>query len=881
MINRLFIKRWDYPKHHIRYKTCYMVLKSILHRFGHLLPLILFGVAIFIVNHEIKIHNIYDISGAIHSVPLFVLGSAAILTILNYVALAGYDVLALKYTGHKIPLIKVMLASLVGYAISNNTGHAWATGGSVRYRFYNAWKIPGWDIMKISLFLALTYVIGVLTMGLAGTVLMPDGLRNSIENPEFVKWLGFACGGILAAYWLAVLFWRKPLTIKGISLNLPTARVTLAQTVVSCIDLLLASLVLWVLLAGRVDIQFETFILMFVIAQVAGLFSQVPGGIGVFEGAFLWLAEPVLEGAHLQIVSALILYRIIYYFIPLGIAGITLLIYEAILQRKQLATVGQYTSKALAGIVPHIFSVLLLIAGAVLLVSGATPSVPENMEWLKDMFPLPVIEASHMIGSLIGVLLLFLARGIRLRIDAAWYGSILLLASGVLVSLLKDLDWQDASVLIVMLVLMLPTKSYFRRHSSLLTMSFTPGWIILTGAMLAGAAWIGFFSFRYVEYANDLWWQFSYKGDAPRFLRAVVIIVTTVTVYALWRLTSIRKSPALHQSNKAELDSAQILAEKGTNVHGFLSVLGDKNILWSDTKQSFIMFAAEPKYWIAMGDPVGSKDEFEALLWRFRENADKAGAKIVFYQVSQHHLPLYMDIGLVMLKMGEEALIPLSDFTLEGKKRQDLRGGRNKLTKLDYSFAVLKGNEVVANMARLKEISDLWSSKKNAREKGFSLGFFDEDYIARTSVAVIHNPEGQIMAFANLWQLDSKEEMSIDLMRYDPQSPSGIMDYLFAELMLWGREQGFQWFSLGMAPLAGLKHHPLAPLWHKIGTAVYELGEEFYNFEGLYEYKAKFEPQWRPRYLAAPTGLSAPLIIMTVSRLIARGTKMLKKQDST
>ena len=190
--------------------------KAILSHILHLLPLALFGVAIFIVHHEIKAHNITDIRGTLSSVPIAVMASALVLTLLNYIVLAGYDVLALCYTGHKVPLIKVMLTSLIGYAISNNTGHAWATGGSVRYRFYSAWNVPGWDIVKISLFLGLTYVIGVFTMGLAGTILMPDDIRATISHPELVTWLGWACGGILGVYWLAIFFWKKQVSIKGV-----------------------------------------------------------------------------------------------------------------------------------------------------------------------------------------------------------------------------------------------------------------------------------------------------------------------------------------------------------------------------------------------------------------------------------------------------------------------------------------------------------------------------------------------------------------------------------------------------------------------------------------------------------------------------------------
>ena len=210
---------------------------------------------------------------------------------------------------------------------------------------------------------------------------------------------------------------------------------------------------------------------------------------------------------------------------------------------------------------------------------------------------------------------------------------------------------------------------------------------------------------------------------------------------------------------------------------------------------------------------------------------------------------------------------------MEGKQRADMRTARNKFSRLNYRFEVLEHGTVTNVLPRLREISDLWLAKKNATEKRFSLGFFDESYVCRTRVAVARNEEGKIMAFANIWETDRKNGLSIDMMRYDPESPGGIMDFLFAELMLWAKEDGFSWFTMGVAPLSGLERHPLAPMWHKIGTTIFDLGEEFYNFEGLYEYKAKFGPEWQPRYLATPAGLSAPLVMVAVTRLIAGGWK--------
>jgi phosphatidylglycerol lysyltransferase len=122
--------------------------------------------------------------------------------------------------------------------------------------------------------------------------------------------------------------------------------------------------------------------------------------------------------------------------------------------------------------------------------------------------------------------------------------------------------------------------------------------------------------------------------------------------------------------------------------------------------------------------------------------------------------------------------------------------------------------------------------------------------------------------------------MSIDLMRYHRDAPRGIMESLLVRLMAWGRQQGYQWFALGMAPLSGVEASPLAPLWNRLGAFLYEHGEAVYNFQGLRAYKEKFNPVWEPHYLAYPGGLRLPRIMADVSALIAGGYRRIFQKQA-
>jgi phosphatidylglycerol lysyltransferase len=176
------------------------------------------------------------------------------------------------------------------------------------------------------------------------------------------------------------------------------------------------------------------------------------------------------------------------------------------------------------------------------------------------------------------------------------------------------------------------------------------------------------------------------------------------------------------------------------------------------------------------------------------------------------------------------------------------------------------------HLGELKLVSDGWLQKQKANEKGFSLGFFSEAYLTQMPCAVVRQ-DGRIVAFANLLEGADKQELSVDLMRHVGENLHGVMDFLFAELMLWGAAQGYRRFNLGMAPLSGLESHPLAPLWHRAASMIFRHGEAFYNFEGLRQYKEKFHPDWRPRYLASPGGFSLPSVLLDVAALVSGGLK--------
>jgi len=660
---------------------------------------------------------------------------------------------------------------------------------------------------------------------------------------------------------------RQPLRLWRWRVSWPSTSTAARQILTGAVDWGLAAWVLYLLMPNAVDTGFGHFMAIFVLAQIAGLVSHVPGGLGVFEAVMLaGFGATGNEGLEAPILGALAAYRLIYYFLPLCAATVVVLAREARGVAGKVPLAPWFT-----GLLPPFFAGLTLVSGAVLLFSGATSALPGRMEILRHVLPLPVLEFSHFFASMVGMLLLILARGLQRRLDAAYVLTLVLLLLGAVLSLLKGIDYEEATLLSLLALGLAPAHRLFYRRASLFSATFSVGWIIAILAVLGCAGWLVSFSYKHVEYSTNLWWEFSfYHGGAPRALRALVGATAVGMLFALANLIRPAR-PQLRLPGEEELARALPLIKHYSSAQAHLALMSDKTLLFDSESKAFIMYDVEGRSWVAMGDPVGEdEDARRELVWTFREQCERAGGWPLFYQVRPQDLDLYLEVGMNLLKIGEEARVKLDGFNLDGKSKKVLRNTINKLTRDGMRLEIVAADRVPALIPQLKTISDAWMRDKGVREKGFSLGTFDPAYLARTPMALVWKGE-ELVAFANLFLTDSKEEASVDLMRHLPDGTSGVMDFMFIELMQWARGEGYVWFNLGMAPFSGLQNRRTAPLWSRLGALVFGRGERFYNFRGLHKYKDKFDPEWEPRYLAVPAGIALPLVLANIASLISGG----------
>ncbi|MDP9082605.1 MAG: bifunctional lysylphosphatidylglycerol flippase/synthetase MprF [Pseudomonadota bacterium] len=838
-----------------------------------LLGIALFGVALFVLHHLLGQYHWRDILAHVETIPTTKIWRAVFFTVAGYGFLTLYDALAVHFAGARVPYPRIALISFMGYAVGHNVGLNTLSGGAIRYRAYSALGLGAKQIATIIAFGSLTFFLGAgVLLGLS--LLLQAGLSGSLMHvhASLAALAGLALLAAVGSYLYLVCTRHKPIKLGRIEIPVPRARIAFAQIAVACADLLCAAAVLYVLLPHQVAISFAAFAGVYLIAVAAGALSNVPGGIGVFETVLLLQLQGLPQD---RLLGALVAYRAIYYFAPFGVALILLGVHELWVHRGPAVRLVRLGRAFLTAVTPQVIAIGVFIAGAVLLISGATPGLGKRLELLQDFVPLPVLELSHLLGSAVGVALLVIAQGLHKRLHTAWWLTIWLLCAGILLSLLKGFDFEEAVVLAVVVVLLVSARERFMRRGSLIEQHYSGPWVFALLLVLGTAAWLVVFVYRHVPYGNELWWQFAFHASAPRSLRASLLAVMIAAAYGLWRLLRPETRP-VSAPTEAEIECAAALIAVGDDAASNLALLGDKSLLFNQDRTAFIMYQVSGSSWVAMGDPVGAPALREPLAWRFLEMCDGMAVSPVFYQVKPENLPLYIDLGLNLSKLGEEARVALEPFSLEGPGRSDLRQTHRRAGRDGALFEVVGRADVAAIMPQLRRVSDAWLAEKKAGEKRFSLGYFDATYLRNFDCAVVRR-EGKIVAFANLWRAASNE-LSVDLMRYGEGAPKGAIDFLLVECMLWGKAKNFQWFNLGMAPLSGLEEHALAPTWHKLGRMVQRYGEMFYHFEGLRKYKEKFAPVWRPRYLAAPAGFAMAGALLDVTALVSGGVgKVLRK----
>ncbi|WP_425073590.1 bifunctional lysylphosphatidylglycerol flippase/synthetase MprF [Sagittula sp. S175] len=843
----------------------------------YLVTIALFAAGTWALYHLLAPVDLRSVMTQARATPLPVIGLALLTTAASYATLIGYDWSALRYIGKSLPFPVTALGSFLGYAFGNTIGAGPITGGAVRYRIYSALGLSAYDIAAIATFGASAFGFGATIIGFGALAFHPHALGHLLAMPpETIRWGSLAIVAVALALLFAIAARQSELTVRGITLRPPTPGIMAAQFAFTGIDLLLAATTLYLLLPPS-DLGFLTFLAVFAAGIMAGVVSHVPGGVGVFETVIIAALPPSVSTEQAAI--GLLLFRMIYYLVPFGVALVILAVTEMRLATgRALPPVLQGLLTSIGALVPLAIAAMVFASGAIMMVSSLIPPTSDLAEDLELLLPPALLESGALLTSALGASMLVIAHGLLRRVQGAWWLAVLALSGGIAASLANGLDYERALMLAAALLILLPTRREFFRTTRLTRDVLSLRWSLLMlglgGAMLA----VLFFAQKATPYAHDLWWQFASDQSAPRALRAALLGFVVLSVSLL--VFALRPGRMRHDlATPEELERARALVMSQPDPEAHIALTGDKCLMFSDSGRSALMYRIQNRSWIALHEPFGDPAEIRQLAWAFHDAAYAANARPIFYAVSTQYVPLWIDMGLALIKMGEEAVVPLKGFSLEGPSRKRLRTTHNRALRDGLRFEVLQAPVAREVVEQLRPISDAWLVSKSGGEKGFSVGRFDPEVIARAPIAVVRHAD-RIVGFATLWQTDQKAGASLDLMRHVDDAPSGLMEFLFTELLLHYAAEGYAEFSLGNAPLSGLEARRGARLTARMGAFVYKHGRQFYNFEGLRAFKDKFDPDWRPIYVAIPPRANILAVATDIAVLIGGGLRQTVKKKA-
>ncbi len=583
---------------------------------------------------------------------------------------------------------------------------------------------------------------------------------------------------------------------------------------------------------------------LFMVANVIGVISMVPGGLGSFDVLMIVeLGQLGLDSS--AAVVWLLFYRLFYYVIPFLI-GAGLFAQDAG-KRLNAYLEGlpvQLIRKAAFGFLV----VFLYFSGIMLLLRGVAPDLAFQNTLYQRLCPYTFLFLDRVTNVIVAFLILGFGRGIASRVKRAYWPTVIVLIVAMVASLREDNHLRFIVFLILVVIALILTRRELTRDR----LALSWGNKLIDGAVF-GLTFI-FYAFAVFYNAPAIHHRhvpdvFLFPSERMFFTTLIGVMLAALTVYLIFRYLSAPTKSLADPYDEARLKA--VVAKFGGNEVSHLGLMRDKSLHFYQVDgedRVFFLFKKKADKLIVMGEPVGDETQIPAAIADFMKQADDQDMSLVFYEINESLTMKLHEFGFDFMKFGEEGYVDVTTFTLAGTKRKGERALMHKFEREGYSVELLKPPFDDALLDDLQTVSDSWLDGRS--EKGFSLGFFDRHYLNQAPIAVVRAPDGKIVAFATDMPTGNNEVTSIDLMRSSADAPSGIMDEVFIHLFELAKDRGFKYFNMGMAPLANVGTSSYSFIEEKIAHLVYEYGYRFYGFQGLRSYKNKYVTEWVPKYVA-------------------------------
>ncbi|OIK11556.1 lysylphosphatidylglycerol synthetase [Bacillus sp. MUM 116] len=771
-----------------------------------------------------------------------------------------YDVILVRILGLKVPKKELLEQSFIANAFSNLIGFGGIIGAMLRTYFFHSLEQDKRKLLGAIATVSLFYLTGISV--LSWFVML---FYHHFPLFEDVKWLFFAVLGV--GLYLPVFLFIHIIKNKKDRPSLVTTNSAVKLIIVSVIEWFAVFMAIWILshILG-IALTFEQLFPVYIIAACAGIISMIPGGLGSFDLVFIWGMQD-LHIPQEKVIVLLLFYRFGYYILPFLVS---IVLFVKMYWEKWNRTWSNLPKLIVQGFSHIVLTLMVFLSGLILLLSASVPGIMSRLRIAQELLSFPIINVSHQLSVAAGFLLLGLSRGIEYRVKRTYELTMFVLILAALFSIFKGIDYEEAIFLIIVALLLRMAKGQFYRESYVLTWGKTLFDVTLILIITSMYILIGYLNLP------------SAKLPMPRtllpyiivdyqdlFNSAIIGLIIAFLILVFGYLSSKPKNWKFEKSINQEKEILTHLTKYKAKVLSHLIFLHDKYIFWNSKRNVLISFQQYADKLVILGDPIGEKRELANAIEEFQGISDLHGFTPVFYQVSDDILPLLYGSGYAFFKLGEEAYVNLKTFSLSENNMKDLRSLRNKFVREDYQVDIVIPPYSEGVLNELNDISNDWLQGRT--EKGFSVGFFDRDYLNKGPVALAKDENNQILGFITIMQVhDNQNTVSIDLMRLKPNSPEGLFDFLILSLIDWAKELGYDRFNMGMAPLANVGMSRFASLSEKIASQIFFHGHFIYHFQGLRKFKEKYTNIWEPKYLAYRRKSSLPFTMAQITLLISK-----------
>jgi phosphatidylglycerol lysyltransferase len=550
---------------------------------------------------------------------------------------------------------------------------------------------------------------------------------------------------------------------------------------------------------------------------------------------------------NIEAIAITFLYRFFEFWMPLLSGAVTFLL---------------KINKLIMRIIP---ALLLFALGIVNIVSVLTPAIRERVLWLKDFIPVDAIAVSNYFVLALGLMLLVTASFMLKGLISAFYLAVFLTVVSIFGNLSKAADYEEALLALFVLGVLLYTRKdyYIKNNPKLRTVGIQTAVLSIAAVMIYSVIGFYYLDKKHFNIDFSLWQSIGYafknyflvgSSDlipvdrfASRFILSINVsgfLSLSFLFYTLIRPYILKNTPT-----KEELERPnQLIMEYGNSALDYFKTYQDKMIFEAEGLNAFISYRIAGNFAVVLENPVAdSEDSMREGIRLFDRFCYENGLKSIYYRVPQESLPIYKSLKKKSMFLGQEGVVDLGKFSLEGGSRKSIRNAISKVKERGYKVQVHLPPIKDGTLQKVKSVSDDWLTDTGRSEIIFSQGMFVWEELKQQTLLTVENPEEKVVAFLNIIPDFVEGESTYDLLRKTKDAPNGVMDYILVEMFIHLKSLGFEKVNLGFAPMSGLKDP--TKFAEKSMKFAYEKLRNFSNYKGMREYKEKFATMWYNKYL--------------------------------